>query len=66
MKQGDIKWPKEDILMAPAKARMKELKHLCDWHTLSDSDCDIIQKELDILATMVNKKALKKQVENKS
>lgn len=58
MKMNDLRWPKADFLNARAKARLKELHRLIDWHTLNESELEIIQKELDILATMINKRAI--------
>lgn len=56
---ADLKWPNPDLLMARARTRIKDLRRLVEWHKLSGQDLKVIQDELNILATMVNKKALK-------
>lgn len=59
MRMNDLKWPKADFLNARAKTRLKELRKLTDWHTLSESELKIVQAELNILATMINSRAIK-------
>lgn len=59
MKKEELKWPNPDFLMARAKTRIKDLRRLVDWHKLTESELSVIQAELNILATMVNKKTLK-------
>jgi len=57
MKASELKWPNSDFLTARARTRIKELRRLIDWHTLNESEINIVQRELEILATMTNSRA---------
>jgi len=59
-----LKWPNDYMLTSKARARLKELRKLNDHHALNDDDLRIVQNELDVLATMINKNKAKEEDRN--